>query len=138
LPSRPVRRGSLAAFAREAETFLAAKPWCKRVRRGYYDCGWDGILGVFFFEIEPNGQGVDDSVWVIAGDVPTAYVCNDNTTGMEALESYVKEMQRWVDAARRNESVEDLIPVNTPPTAEYADMLGSRLDFIRRELLSGR
>lgn len=136
LTSRPLRPRSLAAFAREAETFLSEKRWCKRIRRGYYDRGWDGILAVFYFEIEPNGEGVDESVWVITGDLPAAYICNDNQSGIEALQAYVEEMQKWVDAVRRGESVEDLIPVNVPATKEYADMLESRLGFIRQELLS--
>lgn len=44
-------------------------------------------------------------------------------------------MQKWVAAVRSGQMVEQLIPVNAPPTRQYADMLDSRLAFIRDELL---
>lgn len=126
---------SVGAFARSAERFLEAQRWCQAIVRGYVDRAWEGILGVFFFEIIPRTPDADSTVWVITGDLPPAYVCNDSRTGAEALEAYVYEMQRWVDAARAGRSVEDLIPVNVPPKLEFADMLASRLDFIRTKIL---
>lgn len=133
--SAPDDPHSVGAFAREAEDFLRRQRWCQGIARGYLDRAWDGILGVFFFEIVPAQPGVDRTMWVITGDVPPAYICNANATGAEALRAYLAEMQLWVDAVQRGTSVERLIPVNAPPTAEYADMLASRLDFIRRRLL---
>lgn len=126
---------SVGAFARQAERFLKAQRWCQAIVRGYIDRAWEGILGVFFFEITPRTPDADSTVWVITGDLPPAYICNDNKTGAEALDGYVREMQRWVDAVRSGRGVEDLIPVNVPPHIEYAEMLASRLDFIRKEIL---
>lgn len=130
----PNDKDSLRCFAERASSFLIEKNWCKAVRRGWLGIGWDGVLGVFLFDIEPAKPNVDQSVWVIVGDVPSAYICNDNETPKEALEGYVDEMWRWIEAVRAKKPVDGLIPVNAPATAEYADMLASRLEFIRQEL----
>ena len=127
---------SFGRLAQSAQVFLTSQKWCKRIRQGYLDVGWEGILAVFFFEFEPAEPGVDESVWVIVGDIPAACICNDNPDGPSALNSYVDEMQKWVDAAKVGDPVEELIPVNVPPNQEHAEMLESRLEFIRKELLS--
>jgi hypothetical protein len=126
---------SLYSIAKRAERFVEGHTWCKSIKKAMLDIGWDGILGVFFFEIEPVQEGFDSTFWVIAGDLPTARICNDNPNGPSALDGYVREMQKWVDATRHGHSVENLIPVNVPPSREYAEMLQSRLDFIRDKLL---
>jgi hypothetical protein len=131
----PDDEDSLRCFADRARSFLIDQSWCNAVKRGWLGVGWDGVLGVFFFEIEPARPNVDHSVWVIAGDVPSAYICNDIETPKEALESYMDEMCLWIDAVRAKKPVDELIPVNAPATAKFADMLASRLDFIRKELL---
>lgn len=126
---------SVFEFARKAELFLAKKPWCKSIVCGYMARAWDGILGVFYFEIVPSSSEIDRSVWVIAGDVPTAYICNDSKVWSDALGAYVAEMTRWVDAVRTGEPIDMLIPTGVPPSISYANMLASRLQFIRTELL---
>jgi len=133
--SEPSDEYSFAALAQEAQQFLRGHAWCKGIRRGFLDIGWEGILGVFYFEIEPVHNGIDDSVWVIVGDIPPAYFSSDTPNGPSALDAYTREMQRWVDATKRGAKVVELLPVNVPPTEEYASRLAGRLDFIRDRLL---
>jgi hypothetical protein len=86
--------------------------------------------------LRPAAAGVDEWLWVVVGDLPPAYLVADgNPTWQEALAGYIDEMRRWVDAAMAGAPVDDLIPVNTPPTAEYAEMLGSRLRTLEETLL---
>jgi hypothetical protein len=74
---------------------------------------------------------------VIAGDIPPAYlVCDDAPTWFEALDGYVREMERWVSAVRSGDSLAEVIPVNAEPSIEHADMLASRLQFIREQILA--
>lgn len=122
-------------MASEASEYLLSQKWCKRIRKWNLDVGWEGVLGVFSFEFDPIGSDVDSKVWIIVGDIPPAYVCNDNSNGASALDGYVKEMQAWVDAVKAQGPIDHLIPVNVPPTMEYAELLERRLDFIRRNLL---
>lgn len=136
LPVRHDDQYCLAALAARAREFLAAQPWCRSVRRGWLDVGWDRILGVFRFEFDPAPGVPDETVWVITGDLPPAYICNDNPNGASALQGYVFEMRRWVEAVRAGRPVDGLIPVNVEPTREYAEMLASRLGFIERNILA--
>lgn len=128
-------RQSVAAFARQARRFLANKEWCSGIESGHCACGWNGILAVFWFRIEPSNSTVDSSVWVVAGDVPPAYICSENQSAAEVLDSYATEMERWASAVSAAQSVAGLIPVNVAPTVEHAKMLQSRVSFIRQHLI---
>lgn len=80
---------------------------------------------------------------VIVGDVPPAYMDIETCkTGADAVEGYIYCMGEWVAAVKASEPIDELIPVLTQggkasiePTVEHAEMLGSRMDFIERELL---
>ena len=81
--------------------------------------------------------GTDPKVWVVLGDLPPAYLAFDEgDTWQDALRGYVEEMQQWVNAVRAGESLEDVIPVNVSATREHADILATRLQFIRERLVS--
>jgi hypothetical protein len=75
-------------------------------------------------------------VWVIVGDLPPAYLVHEpGDSWQDALRGYVEEMQRWVDAVRANDPLEDVIPVKAAPTSEHADLLARRLSFMQSHLL---
>jgi hypothetical protein len=94
-----------------------------------------GAIGVFQVDLEPLGNG-DPIVWCVVGDLPPAYLpFSPADTWKDALASYVFEMRRWVVAAEVGEPVDLLIPVNAPPTPEFAGMLAARLDLIEQQLL---
>jgi len=144
LPTSDVEDAAgLAELGREAEDFLMWHQWCGAVRQGYLDYGIYGILALFYFEIEPASPNADDNLWVIVGDVPPAYLDLESCpTATAAIEGYVYELQRWVDAVNAGESVDELMPVyervslkQLAPTPEFARMLEGRLDFIRSEII---
>lgn len=123
----------------EAKNYLLRHQWCKSILSGWLAVYWEGVLGVFLFEIEPSGSGVDEYVWIVVGDIPPAYVdVESGENSREVLESYVAIMRDWADTVLKGESVEDCYPVEVPATKEYADMLQNRLDlldtFISEEL----
>ena len=125
-------------LAKQATGFLEAFRWCSKVRESYlaFDIGYP--LGVFLFRIEPRLAGVDDTLWVVVGDIPPAFlVCDEAPDYMGALRCYVAEMRRWVEAVIAGGSLDDIIPVNVSPTREHAEMLSSRLDYIQAHILDG-
>jgi hypothetical protein len=137
IPVDNIVDSEVAALAREASPFLLSHSWCRSVKSVHLAWAAAGFLGVFLCHIEPARAEVDDTLWVVVGDLPAAYlVCDDAPTWREALERYVMEMRRWVAAVREGRSREDLIPVRASPTAEHADMLEVRLDTIESELIS--
>lgn len=126
----------LKGLAERARKYLEAFSWCEGIKKGYFGIGVDGIVAVFLFNIIPNAEGVDDWVWVIVGDLPPAYISvDDSPNPAAALDSYIGAMQQWVEAAKTGRSVDELIPVNVPPTKDNALQLESRLGFIDREIL---
>ena len=126
----------LKALAEQAEEFLRQHEWAGNVLRQYAGPNVAGVVGVFLFRLDPAAAVVDEWLWVIVGDLPPAYLVTDNAPdGASALEVYVEAMQEWVDAVGRGESVEDLIPVDVAPTQENAQMLSSRLSFLRDRVI---
>ena len=136
IPAHRIRNPEVRELAQEASEFLASHSWCAKIRSQHLAWAIAGVIGVFHFRIVAARPGIDEELWVIVGDLPSAYLVTAKREGwQEALRAYVREMTRWVRAVRARRSVKDLIPVNTPPTREYAEMLGGRLGFIRKHFL---
>ena len=92
------------------------------------------ILVVFLFEIVHARRESDDKVWVIVGDLPSAYIMpEDSPNPATALDSYIGAMEQWVAAAKIGGNVEELIPVNVPATRKMAKV-ESRLRFLDKEI----
>lgn len=126
----------LKELADQAEDFVSQFAWAGSVLQQYAGPSIPGVLGVFLFRLDPAKADVDEWLWVIVGDLPPAYLVTDNAPdGIAALEVYIDAMEEWVDAARRGESVDELIPVNVPATKENAEMLASRLAFLRERAI---
>ena len=124
-------------YLKEATAFLLSHKWCDNIVESWYDKGWAGILAVFLFKIIPKGEGVDTFVWVITGDLPPAYIDIDSAlNGTCAIKAYTDIMEDWVDCVFKKKNVAECYPINVPPTKEYAKMLKTRIDFIRKEILS--
>jgi len=126
----------LLEMATEAHEFMRAKEWCERVDHQYFAYGIGGVVAIFLIQITPRFEDVDNWLWVIVGDLPPAYiVVEDNPTAADALDAYCLEMKEWVEAVEKDESVEELIPVNSPATRENAEQLRGRIEFLRAEIL---
>ena len=137
IPIGRISDPGVAEFGREAQDFLSGKPWCKKVGEGYLAWAIAGVVGVFLFRLIPTRDDVDETLWVVVGDLPPAYlVCDNAADWHQALECYCREMQKWVTAVTRGTSLDSVIPVNAPPTLEYATMLESRLRFIRDRIVN--
>jgi hypothetical protein len=128
---------SIYSLAKEAESFLLKQKWCKKILKGYLGLGYEGIICIFYFEIEPSQKNVDKYLWVIVGDLPPAYLVIDQCPNSAcALDSYIYEMGLWVQAVKNDKPLDDIIPVNIKPSYEHADMLESRLEFLKNNVLS--
>ncbi|TSE10596.1 hypothetical protein C1D09_014705 [Mesorhizobium intechi] len=132
------RRGSVEFqdARRAARRYLESHNWVSAIKSEYLGYRLDGVIYVFLFEFVPAEPNVPSWTWVIVGDVPSAYIsCHHAKTPYVALDGYIGAMEEWVEAAREGKSVEEIIPVNVPPTPAYADMLGGRLKFLDDNVL---
>lgn len=136
LSADPPDRDDVAGLFREASDFLLSHSWCTEVVEGRIGEAIPGILGLFLVRIVPSRPEVDDQLWVVVGDLPPAYlVCDDCHDAASALQGYLFEMSRWIQAVESGEPISGLIPVNVPPTAEWAAALKRRLQFIEQKIL---
>src|SRR6185437_12523898 len=127
----PEDKVEIEKLRQRAERFLGKYRWLKKVSEEYVGMCFPGIISIFLFHIVPARPDVDDWIWVVVGDIPSAYITCDNARSPgAALDGYIAEMAAWVAAAEKGESVEEFIPVNVPATPQNAAMLASRLKFL--------
>lgn len=132
-----IQNPEVKQLADEAERFLLSHKWCDDIKEGYQSFAIAGVIGVLLFEIISSEPEVDDTLWVITGDLPPAYLVTDDAENwQEALKCYVYEMRLWVEAVKNGESLDDVIPVDVAPTKEHAEMLESRLQFIEDNMIN--
>lgn len=137
---QPIDADSKSDLGTQAVRFLRSFAWCADVLELYEGILEPDIVGVFLCKIRPARPEVDEWLWVIVGDLPPAYLVTDEAPNPAcALDGYIALMRDWVKAAKRGDPVDRLIPVNAPPTPEYATMLDSRLrilsDFLAEEFV---
>jgi hypothetical protein len=129
-------RETAKAMYRRARRFLESFAWCGGIEKAYVGLLQFDIVGVFLFKIHPTKPEVDEWLWVVVGDLPSAYlVCDNSPNPVLALQGYIEEMSRWVDAVEKGRPVDDLIPTRVDPTPKYAQMLKIRLEIIEEYLM---
>src|SRR4051812_33220929 len=95
----------------EARNYLAYFEWITGIKSELLGVHFEGIISLFLFEIEAAREDVDRWIWVVVGDVPTAYItCEDAKDPFGAIDGYLGAMEDWVKAAREGASVANLIP----------------------------
>jgi len=123
-------------FVTDLQSYLAGFRWAPPTGRMWVGHCIPGVIGTFLIELKPLKADVDRFIWVIVGDLPPAYLSSVYAkTPREALSGYIGEMWAWVSAVEKNEPIDDLIPVNAPPTIQSASNLKARLEFLERDVL---
>ncbi|HEX9217950.1 MAG TPA: hypothetical protein VF864_13320 [Gemmatimonadales bacterium] len=135
-PATEIEHPEVRELAERTQDFVQSFAWCDRVTASSMAFAVAGVIGVFKVDLVPALPAADPTVWVVVGDLPPAYLAYEaGDTWQDALRGYVEEMGLWVQAVRDGKSVQELIPVNVPPTMIYAEQLNTRLEFIRTEFL---
>lgn len=120
----------------EARFYLSSYKWCREIKRQWLALNCENLLTVFLFEIIPNSQNADDYVWVVVGDLPSAYIDIESARDKkQVVKTYTEIMGDWVHVVKKSGNIEDCYPLNVPPTKEYAEMLSIRIKLIRENIL---
>lgn len=126
----------LRRMEQEARRFISQFEWCDGMNEFYFGGGIGGIFAVFLADIKPAQPAVDRYLWIVVGDIPSAYLVTDDCPDpREALEGYIWEMRKCVVLARQGLTSEDVIPVNVPATPEWAKQLEGRLDWLEQKII---
>jgi len=126
----------LLKMASKAQSYISTFSWCRSIREAYFGDGYGKVVAVFFFHIEPSRPDVDEWLWVVVGDLPSAYLVIDACkTPSQALEGYVDEMSEWVKLAKEGRTSKDVTAVNAQPTPESAVMLEARLKVLSERIV---
>jgi len=119
----------------EAREYLLGQPWCHSIVADYFGAGVGGVCAAWLFRIDAE-EGVDEWLWVVNGDIPSAYlVCDEVTKPKDAFVVYADIMQGWVDAVREGKPLGEEFPVPAAATEEMADMLGERIELLRTQIV---
>ncbi len=120
----------------EARDYIRSYHWCPPISDEYLGFGVGEVFAVFLFRFATLISETGDCLWVVVGDLPSAYLVIDNAPNpRSAAEVYCRIMQHWVNAVLNNTSLDDVFPVQADATAEMAQMLDSRLQFLREKII---
>jgi hypothetical protein len=123
----------------EAREYILSFKWCKTIQKEYFASGTGGIIALFIFDIENFASPRDSFLWVVVGDLPSAYfVIDDACNSKDALCVYIDLMKEWIEAVLSDSPIDDCFPVRLPPgvpTKEAAKMLKGRLEYLETEIL---
>jgi len=126
----------LRAMLTEARGYIRSFRWCPKISEEYLGFGIGKVLGLFLFHFaEPIGE-TDEYLWVVVGDLPSAFfVIDDAPNPRSAAEVYCRMMQAWINAVSSKAPLDDVFPVKADATDEMAQMLDTRLRFIREKII---
>lgn len=126
----------LIMMADRAANYVRSHSWAPPIQRLLLAYGIGGVLALFLVEFELPIDGTDDQLWAVAGDLPSAYFVIDQArTPADAIEVYCELMEDWANKVLSGGDLSDEYPVEAEPTIEHAEMLLSRVDFIRQKLI---
>jgi hypothetical protein len=126
----------LREMAERARDYVTSFPWCPPIRETYLAYGIGKVIALFLFEFEGKIDGTYHNTWIIVGDLPPCFfaVQPDDTVQL-LFDDYCDRMDDWVAAVRNNGNFEKVFPVSAARTEKHADMLESRLAFLRKEII---
>ena len=121
----------------EAKQYISSFDWAPPIAEVHMRIGAGGALAVFLVTfVRGIGPERDKHLWVIVGDLPSAYLVVDRASdAVAALSIYCELMEEWADAVLGGSSLDDVFPVDAPATRENAGMLLSRVGFIREKII---
>jgi hypothetical protein len=127
----------LRQMAEGARSFVTSHRWAPPIGRQFLAYGLGGVIALFLFEFEHPVSGTSDrQLWTVVGDLPSAYfVVDQATTASAALELYCELMDDWAAAVMEGHDLAEVFPIEAEPTQEHAQMLLSRVSFIREKIL---
>ena len=126
----------LKALTGDAWSFVRSYRWTPPVADLVLAFGIAPIIGLYLMRFEAGGAPRDAERWVVVGDLPSMHFETDDApTPAIALRLYCAIAQVWADNVLAGRDLSDSYPIAVAPTREHAEMLLSRVKFIRRKCI---
>jgi hypothetical protein len=130
--------GWLRDLAEQALAYVKSQKWAPPVTEALLAFGVGEVIGLFLVRfaegIPGEGEG-DTECWVVVGDLPSMAFESDMRTPGDALRLYAAIAEDWADNVLAERDLSASYPIPIAPTKEHAEMLKSRVAFIRKELV---
>jgi hypothetical protein len=128
----------LREMLHRATQYIQSFEWCPPIEHVYLGCGVGGVVAIFLFHFGEPVKGTDEWLWVVGGDLPSAYLVLDRANDpVLALDGYCELMEAWARSVLAARPLQDVFPVEAKPTLDNAKSLLKRVNFIRTRLLPG-
>jgi hypothetical protein len=120
----------------KAVRYVQSFEWCVELHDLYFGDGYGGVVALFLFRITIRGVEEPEWVWVVVGDLPSAYMeFEPSHTPRAALLRYIEGVEDWLAAPDEERVNGDLIPIVVPPGTEFTEMLQGRVGTLRSSIL---
>ena len=127
----------LMSMAEEALTYVRSFRWAPPISDSFMAFGIGKVLALFLVRFEQTIEGgPDDELWVVVGDLPSAYFVTEAAPDpAEALAAYCELMEDWADRVLEGRNLEGVYPIPVAPTQDHAKMLKDRVNMIRSRFI---
>jgi hypothetical protein len=127
---------ALKRMAAEARRYISAFRWCPRISEIWLAYGIGGVIGLFLLKFEKPVNGTDEFLWVVVGDLPSAFfVVDEASNGSEALNVYCQLMEVWAESVLKGSNLSKVFPVQAETTVENVELLKRRIRFLRKQVM---
>jgi len=86
----------LKVMLSEAESYIASFHWSQPIKERYLGFGVGNVVALFLFRFDKPIRETDDWLWVVVGDLPSAYfvVCRFSLIWKDAVVELASKGQR--------------------------------------------
>lgn len=127
---------AIETLTAQAHAFVNSYRWTPPIEQLVLAFGVGPLLGLYLMRFEPGGKPEDRERWVVVGDLPPMHFETDDApTPSDALRLYCAIAQDWADNVLAGRDLSESYPIEVEPTSEHANMLLSRVAFIRKEMV---
>lgn len=133
-------RRDLEMLQEQARAYVMGFPSAAPIADMLLAFGVAPILTLFLVRfarpIERGELKGETEMWVVVGDLPSICFETEMTpTPADALRMYCAIAQDWADNVLGSGKLSQSYPIAVEPTREHAEMLLSRVEYIRKEFI---